>query len=173
MRFDDMLGWESTFTYKDALEYVSYYWDDLEAIYDSDQPFNGAKGTVWRIFYGEPQKINPLMLYLNLKVIDLEGNLSDSNKKVKKVIRERNRSDKKVCNNESQIDALTSKNDNLTTSLDYEKGRLDNEDAKALLDSIMALVGLCKKNEIPIDISKLPHHNILSPKQIEYLKSLK
>lgn len=170
MAFSDLFNY--SFNYGSASDYVEQYWDELEVIYHSTEASNGDKGKVWRQFHGKPQDINPLTVYLSQKVFDLEESLSASNKEFRKSNKEAKILKARVNNNESELNTSQRKNERLASENKNLKARLDDDTAKALMESIMLLSDKCKESNIFINVSDLPHHKNISKAQIEYLKSL-
>ncbi|MDT3322032.1 hypothetical protein Q4Q52_20060 [Shewanella sp. SP1S2-4] len=170
MRFSDITNY--SFSYREASEYVTEYWDELEDIYNSCEPMSGDKGKVWRQFHGKPHETSVLTVYLSQKVFEFESSLNESKKEIIKFEKKSKLLKLRVDEHEIELDNEKIKNKNLVIENEKNSIRLDDKAARALMDTILFLAKKCKSNGIIIDVKSLPHFNNISSKQIEYLKSL-
>ena len=163
MKFSDIKKTDLSFSEADA--YLELYENELDEIYASDSPDGGNKGWVWRQFFGKPKEVSPLLLYLTEKLINLESEV-DSYKKVAR----RNSNEKTKL--ESVVKNVRANNQKLDAKNKQMRGRLDDETARCLMESISYLATICKNNNLPFDVNSLPHYEKLDVHRISYLKSL-
>lgn len=163
MKFSDVK--KSDLSLSEADAYLDQYEDELDEIYALDTPCGGDKGWVWRQLFGRPKEISPLLLYLTEKLKKSETDVE----KYKKVAR-RNSSDKSRL--KSVVKNVRANNEELERQNGQMKGRLDDDTARCLMESISYLATLCRNNNLPFDINGLPHYKKLNVHQINYLKVL-
>lgn len=163
MKFSDIKKTDLSFSEADA--YLELYENELDEIYASDSPDGGNKGWVWRQLFGKPKEVSPLLLYLTEKLINLESEV-DSYKKVA-----RRNSNEKI-KLESVVKNVRANNQRLDAQNKQMRGRLDDETARCLMESISYLATICKNNNLPFDVNSLPHYEKLDAHRISYLKSL-
>lgn len=163
MKFSDIKKSDLSFSEADA--YLDQYENELDEIYASDTADGGDKGWVWRQLFGKPKEISPLLLYLTERLKKSETDVE----KYKKVAR-RNSSDKSKL--KSVVKNVRANNQELEKQNEQMKGRLDDDTARCLMESISYLATLCRNNNLPFDVNSLPHYEKLNLHQIKYLKSL-
>jgi regulator of replication initiation timing len=120
---------------------------------------------VWRQLYGKPKEISPLILYLTEKLLKLETDVDNYKKVARRHSSERSRL-------KSVVKNIRADNEELETQNEEMRGRLDDETARSLMESISYLATLCRNNNLPFDVNSLPHYQKLDGYQINYLKSL-
>lgn len=174
MRFTDIIDY--SFNYSDAEQYTLHYWDQLDAIYQANAPESGTKGAIWRQFHGRPHNMSVLTVFLCQKLHELEQDLATSKKQVRQTSREfknlkvRAEDNEKILKSKQEwVGHLEDENTELKSEI---QSRLDNDTARALMESISLLATKCKEHNIHIDVNDLPHRSKVTESQINYLKSL-
>jgi predicted RNase H-like nuclease (RuvC/YqgF family) len=122
-------------TLKETESYIEDVFDELETIYEMDEPPKGKKGAIWRTIWGRPYKGTPLAYYLSLKLIEEIKNNNISVKEARKLARtkERVKVSKLMNGLQDEVSVLSETNEEL--EIYVEKISDENEKLSSDLES--------------------------------------
>lgn len=115
-------------TLKQTEEYLEEVFDDLESIYELDEPPTGRKGTIWRTIWSRPNRCTPMSYYLSLKLINEIENNAETLKEARKIAREKERN--KLSDLKSKLEKGGEEIANTKETLGLEIERVENENSK-------------------------------------------